>query len=353
MRIAVAALALALAGCAGIEGDIKRAEMREFFLNFVRGKDRGSGYYAHQIAKSTTKPRGGAYQYVAPAHLSHFYVERSVRGLGGTRIRTSDDLVRVTDWLLYTLAYDPTVSVRSRACENLGRVLLRLPPGDGPPVADDLQADQRINVAAQDLLGYALARNEGQRVETAKVVERMEALAAEAPPTRQAAMQQVRAFAVDPVYGVRTGPVREAADRLVPGLTRDAILVALRETACGDPLRPQFGADSSPLVRASAARVLARSGSPVALEAALWRLRGAVDPAEHDPDVRGRLIEYFAAVGGPRAFDACVQRLDDHDPAVRYHAQRALQRMTGARVRPTSQSWVEWRTRHPEWGAEG
>ena len=284
-----------------------------------------------------------------PAHLSHFYVERSVRGLGGTRVEGSDDLVRVTDWLLYALAYDPTVSVRSRACENLGRVLLRLPLGAEPPQPGDAQADQRINVAAQDLLGYAMESNEGREVEPERIVERMRALASEAPPTRQAAMQQVRAFAVEPVFDTGPGAVRDAMDELLPGVARDAILVALRETACGDAVRPQFGPDDSPVVRAAAARVLARSASPVALADAIARLAGPVDPAERDPDVRVRLVEYLGAVGGPAAFEACRGRLDDHEPGVRFHAQRALQRMTGARVRPTPEAWDAWRARHPEW----
>lgn len=81
-----------ITGCAGIEGDIKRAQMREVFLDLTRGKDRGVGYYTETISGAKTEIVGGRYQHQPPAHISHFLIARSVRGLGGTNINSSDDL---------------------------------------------------------------------------------------------------------------------------------------------------------------------------------------------------------------------------------------------------------------------
>jgi HEAT repeat protein len=278
-------------------------------------------------------------------------IDRSVRGLGGTKIRNSDDLALVADWLLFALAFDPTLSVRSAAAQELGRVLLRLPMTDLPPAPTDALADQRIHTAAQDLHRYGLDVQAGKKVTHAQVVERMEALARESPPTRQAAQQAVRAFAIFPVRGATSKKIRVASERLVPGLVRAAILVSLREVACGDPLRPHREPDPQAVVRAAAAEVLATTQSPVALRAAAERLKDAIDPAERDADVRRRLVSYLGRIPHSKlAFRVCLLRLEDVDSGVRYHAQAALQRMTGARVGTDPADWRAWRDDHPEWG---
>lgn len=343
-------LLLLLAGCAGIEGDIKRAEMKEVLLDLTRGKDRGVGYYTETISAAKTEIIGGRYQYQPPAHISHFLIARSVRGLGGTRIRTSDDLALVADWLLFALAFDPTLSVRSAAAEELGRVLLRLPMTELPPAPSDPRTDERIHTAAQDLHRYGKDVRAGKKVTPAQVVERMEALARESPPTRQAAQQAVRAFAIFPVRGATSKRIRSASERLVPGLVRAAILVSLREVACGDPLRPHNEPDPAAVVRAAAAKVLATAQSPVALDAAAVRLEDAIDPAERDADVRRQLVRYLGRIpSSPQAFQLCLLRLEDVDSGVRYRAQEALQRMTGARVGAQPDAWRAWRDDHPEW----
>ncbi len=345
-------LLLLLAGCAGIEGDIKRAEMKEVFLDLTRGKDRGVGYYTETINAAKTEIVGGRYQYQPPAHISHFLIARSVRGLGGTRIRNSDELALVADWLLFALSFDPTLSVRSAAAEELGRVLLRLPMTDLPPAPSDALADTRIHEAAQDLYKYGQAVRAGKKVTHDQVVERMEALAKESPPTRQAAQQAVRAFAIFPVRGATSRKIRAASERLVPGLVRAAILVSLSEVACGDPLRPHREADPAAVVREAAAKVLATTQSPVALAAAAVCLRDAIDPAERDADVRRQLVRYLGRIpSSPLAFQLCLVRLEDVDSGVRYRAQEALQRMTGVRAGADPDAWRAWRNDHPEWRA--
>ncbi|MHC4548094.1 MAG: HEAT repeat domain-containing protein [Planctomycetota bacterium] len=343
------ALLLFLAGCAGVEGDVRRAEMKEFFLDLVRGKDRGVGYYASTIKQSTTEVVGGRYQYTPPAHISHYLVDRSLRGLGGTKIRSSDDLAVATDWLLHALAFDPTASIRSTVCEQLGRILLRLPLTGEPPTPTDPRADRQINTIAQDLFRYGQDARKGKKVTNAEVVERMVALAKQTPPTQQSAQQMARAFAAYPVVGSTSAKIRAQSEKLVPGVVRAAILVSLREVACGDPRQPHREPDPAPIVRAAAAEVLARVQSTIALEAAAQRLQDPIDPAERDADVRRTLITYLGEVGGPRAFATCVVRLDDVEPGVRYRAQQALQHMTGARVGPDAAAWRAWRDKHAEW----
>jgi HEAT repeat protein len=308
------------------------------------------GYYTETINAAKTEIVGGRYQYQPPAHISHFLIAKSVRGLGGTRINSSDDLALVADWLLFSLAFDPTLSVRSAAAEELGRVLLRLPMTDLPPAPSDALADQRIHTAAQDLHRYGQDVQAGKQVTHDQVVERMEALAKESPPTRQAAQQAVRAFAIFPVRGATSKKIRTASERLVPGLVRAAILVSLREVACGDPLRPHREPDPAAVVRAAAAEVLASTQSPVALRAAAVRLNDAIDPVERDADVRRQLVRYLGRVPhAPLAFRVCLLRLEDVDSGVRYRAQEALQQMTGARVGADPAAWRAWRDDHPEW----
>jgi hypothetical protein len=335
LRLALLGL---LAGCAGIESDIERAEINEFFKNFVKGKDRGVYSYSKTIEKSVTKVQGGRYQYVAPAHLSNFYVDFSVRGLGGTEIPNSDYLAAVADKLLFVLCYDPTSALRSTAAAQLGRLLLPLPPGPAPLPVDG-NADVRINQIADDLMKLAADSKAGKRVPVSAVVERMRALQAERPKGLLSACQMVRILATSPVVGAVSGPVREASEEIGPAIIRDSILVALRDVSVGlkdaDP-------DEAPLVRQSAIEVLARVQSPVAQEGAIERLRGEIDPLERDPDVRCALVKYLGSVGGPGAFDACVERLLDLDVGVRFYAQTSLQRLTGARADPTPEAWRAW-----------
>jgi hypothetical protein len=255
----LAILALA-AGCAGIESDIERAEMSEFFQNFIKGKDRGVATYAATIKKSVTPVKDGRYRYEAPAHISNFYVNWSVRGLGGTQLPNSDFLAAAADSLLHVLAADPTGALRSTAAEQLGRLLLPLPPG---PVAMpvDGNADQRINQIADDLNKLAADVKQGQKVPVSAVVERMHALAAERPRMLLSALQMVRMLTAAPISGAISGPVRQTAEEIGPPIVRDAILVALRDVAVGVA---EFEPDESPLVRKSAIEVLTRVGSPVA-----------------------------------------------------------------------------------------
>ena len=334
MRL-VPALLLLVAGCTGVEADIKRAEMGQFFENFIRGKDRGVNAYSRKIDQSITKVQGGRYQYVEPAYLSSFYVDWAVRGLGGTKLPNSDYLAAVADKLLFVMSYDPTSNVRSTACDQLGRLLLPLPPGPLPPSVDS-KADARINQVADDLLKQATDAKEGKRVPIAAVLERMHALEAERPTSLLSARQMVRVLAAPPIVSSPPGAVRDLAEEIGPSIVRDSILVALRDVSVG---LKETEPDESPLVRHGAIRVLTRVASPVAREGAIARLSGQLDPLERDPDVRCALVAYLGSVGGPGAFAACVERLDDVDLGVRLYAQASLQQLTGARAEPTAEAW--------------
>jgi HEAT repeat protein len=138
--------------------------------------------------------------------------------------------------------------------------------------------------------------------------------------------------------------VREPAEEIGPAIVRDSILVALRDVSVGVK---DFEPDESPLVRHSAAEVLTRVGSPVAQEGAIARLSGGIDPLERDPDVRCALVAYLGAVGGPGAFEACVERLADIDLSVRLYAQTSLQQLTHERVDPTPGAWRAWAEKAP------
>ncbi len=332
-----------LGGCAGIEADIERAEISEFFTNFVKGKDRGVNAYAQTITKSVTAVQGGRYQYVAPAHMSNFYVDWSVRGLGGTKLPNSDYLAAAADKLLFVMTYDPTGALRSTASEQLGRLLLPLPPGPVPMPLEG-NTDTRINQIADDLMQMAADVREGKKVPVSAVVERMHALAAERPKGLLSACQMVRILAMPPIAGAVSGPVREAAEEIDPPIIRDSILVALRDVSVG---LPDSEPDESALVRKCAAEVLTRVASPVAQAGAIARLKGEIDPPERDPDVRCALVAYLGVVGGPGAFEACVERLLDLDLGVRLYAQASLQQITGARAEPTPAAWRAYAEKTP------
>jgi hypothetical protein len=351
MRVRVPLLlALALgAACAGVEGDLKRAAMKEFFVDFVKGKDRGAGEYARVIEKSITPLQGGRYQYIVPAHISHYMILRSVQGLGGTRTEDADYMAFVVDRLFYVLAHDPMGNIRSEACEQLGRVLLRLPQEPDKIIGGDISGDGEINQIALDLKNYGDAISAGKKVTAAQVLERMDRMGEHRPSTFASARQMMRAFAAKPVVASTSASIRERAAALVPGITRDCILVALREAAFGDPAREDIDPDPSPMVRAAAVRVLGRVGTRDALDLAIARTADSIDPAERDVDVLREIVVYLGAVGGKRAFEACILRLEDKYDGIRYQAQIALQRMTGARVEPTVAAWRAWQRRHPDW----
>jgi hypothetical protein len=283
--------------------------------------------------------------------VSQFLVQKSVSGLGGTKWHTTDYLAFAVDRLFYVLKHDPTATVRATAVQSLGRILVRLPLGVPPPPAGP-RAEQEINTIAQDLAKYAADAKAGKPVTNAQVVDRLRKLEAQRPPTWRSAMQTVRALASSPVVGVAPGPVRDAAEEIGPPLVRDCIVAALREVALGDPVRTELEADESALVRGDAFDVLARVRSPAAIPAARKRLEDPLDPGERDADARAKLCAYLGEVGGADAFEMCIVRLDDVDGDVRYHAYRALMRMTGARVRPSSEAWRSWQEKRPEWQPE-
>jgi len=350
-RIASWALAAGLlGGCTGIEGDIKRAEMREFFMNIYKGRDRGAGEYLRTIRSHSTKPRARRYQHVPPAHISQFLIERAVRGLGRTEFRGPEDMAVATDQLVYVLAYDPAAATRSLAARELGRLYLRLPEAPLPPEPENARADTRINVAAQDLADYARRIANGDPVTNRQIVDRLEALRKERPPTLLSAQQMVRALASRPVSPAPPGPLRQWTEKVAPGMLRISILVVLREAAFGDPIRPEFQPDPSPLSRASAIDALARTGWDGAVEAAAARMSAPYDPAETDTDVLVAALRYLGVAGGPVAFQTCVVRVEDPAHAeVRHQAQQALLTMTGARVEASALAWQTWQAAHPEW----
>jgi hypothetical protein len=290
------------------------------------------------IETHATKVHAGHYQYVEPAHISNFYIDLAVRGLGGTKVQTAVFEAAVVDRLLFVLVYDPTAALRSTACDQLGRVLLRLPP-PAPAPAVEGNPDVRINQIADDLQQQAVAAKEGKKVPVADVVERMNALAKESPRTTGAARQVVRVLCADPIANEPSGPVHDTSEQVTPPMLRDAIIAVMRNFAVGfaDELP-----DDSPIVRGTAIDVLTRVSSEVARDGAIERLGNGIDPPESDPDVRCALLTYLGTVGGPGAFPCCVGRLDDLDINVRYAAQAALQEITGARVAPTAAAWLAW-----------
>ncbi len=345
MRPAMLAILVAasIAGCAGVEGDIRRAEMREGLRDLVQGKDRGVAGYRQTIVRATTQSRAMArYQYAPPAHISHWLVQRSVRGLGGTRLGDAQQMALAVDALLDVIARDPTAAMRALACYQLGRILLRLPAPSAPGAVATPQSEAKIHEVALDLLRLREAAAGGEPVKVGEVIERLQALAAERPLGLRSAREAVRALASRPISGTPSQAIRAEAEKVVPPLIRDSVIAALAEVACGRPGGPDQ-ADESELVRANAAEVLTRIAAPEAREAAAQRLLDPIDPAERNADVRRQLAQYLGEVGGETAFLACVARLDDSDSGVRYHAHAALIRMTGARVAPTAAAWSAYR----------
>jgi hypothetical protein len=281
---------LLLVGCAGVDADIRRAEWSEGFSDLIRGKDRGLWNFATTIDKATTKVQpDGRYQYVAPAHVSQYLVQRSVRGLGGTRLRNATYVAGVADRLLHVLNHDPTPTVRATACLQLGRLLLRLPVSLDTVPPHDPASNDRINEIAYDLASFNEQLEQGKKLAEAAVVERLRALSRERPTRFLNAIQMVRILTVRPVSGSKPGPLTKLLAEVAPKIVRDCILIALREVACGDPFE-EVEPDSGAQVRSDALDVLARVGSPIAVAAAAPRLQDADDPKERHPDVRRALL---------------------------------------------------------------
>lgn len=344
-------LLLLLAACSGVEAEIARTRMREDFKDFLYGGDRGIGEYARTIEQSTTRPvRAEPYQYVGVPYLANYMVMRSVRGLGGTRIRNASDLVSVADRLLHVAAHDPVAVTRAEACLQLARHVVRLPLPPQAEEAPDPKSVPRILEIANDLLQIENRVRKGEKVAAGEVVERLQALAAQRPADMPIARTMVRALAARPVAG-EPGAVAAEVERIGPRIVRDAALVSFRDMACGDPWVPGALPDPDPKARLAAAAALLRIRSPVAREAAVRRIENPIDPLESDPDVRRALLRYLAVVGDAGAFEACRVRLDDVDPGVRLHAQEALLAMTGADLPPSAEAWAHWREGQPSWKA--
>ena len=359
LPLLLASLPLA-AGCSTVDSAITRASWKESFRDLFKGKDRGVFSYATDLAKHTTQvDASGRYQYVAPAYVSNYLVQRTVEKLGATDYEGPDELALVVDRLFHVLARDPTAAVRASAAGQLGALVLRLSPEDAgvvpSPAPPGTHGDARINQIVADLNAINARIAAGERIKETEVVERLLAMSRERPATFLSAQQMVRALAREPIAGAAPGGVTRAAEDVVPGLVRDCIMIALREVVCGARARGHI-ADPEPLVRTAAARALVQTRSPFAVEAMAQRLKDPVDPEERDPVVRRYMVEYLGWAGGPLAFDTCVQRLSDLDSGVRFYSILALRRMTGTEVEPTAEAWGRLRAERPEWrlaGAEG
>lgn len=348
MRFAGLLLA-ALAGCAAVEADIAQEELKLKFKDLLQGGPRDMRLAKSRIEKATTRPSTSErYQYLGTQHVSHYVVQRSLRKIGNARLKDGEDLATAVDEVLHVLSHDPTAHVRSVAAEQLGVLHGRrpLPPED--PSDPDPRSGPRIHQIAVDLRDFGIRRAKGESVPDAAIVERIDALAAERPNDLLMAREMVRAIASRPAAGA-AGAVKAALESRAPGIVRDAILVALRDAACGDPYASKQVPDPSPIVRLAAARALAGLRSPVARFAALRRLREILDPGEPDPDVRRALLAYLGRVGGPDAFEAARTRLMDVDGGVRLNARFALEAMTGERLGDDPASWEAFRSAHPEW----
>jgi hypothetical protein len=339
-----------LAGCRSKpEGDVTRASMMDDLKDLVYGKDRGLWSYRSTISANVTS-LSGPYQYPPPkAWVSQYRVERAAYGLGGTKTENAEQLAQVVDTLFHLMRNDPTATIRATACRQLGRVLLRLAVDTEATLPPDAGAEEQINSIAQDLFAIKQKLDKGEKVKVRDAVALLEQLAAMHPPRMSSAVQVVRACAIPPIAGTARGPLFDLREKEVPNMVRDSILVSLRERACGD-LRTMAEPDPEAMVRADAIDVLARIATPAAIDNAVARLDDPIDPPERDFHVRGRLLHYLGMLGGRKAFASCVMRLGDVYQDVRYHAQVALTRMTGARgVEPTAEAWNAWLEQNPSW----
>ena len=355
-RLLPALLVAGLLSCSTVDNAIWRAELGENIKNIWAGKDRGVNAYAATIDQFTSRGfENGRYAYVAPAYTSNFRVNWSVLGLGRTKTETAEELALVVDRLFYALARDPTGSVRASACTQLGKILARQrPEGERflvPPPEPEPHSDSKINQVAKDLFDMQTSIEEGNRILQSDVVDRISAMSEQRPTTFRSARQMTRVLCARPIAGVAPGAVRDAANVAIPILVRDCIQISLREIACG---RPESGLapDPDPHVRRHAAKALAAAGSVCAVREIANRLNDAIDPFERDPEVRRDFVNYLGEIGGETAFEACVRLVIDLDSGVRFHAQRALRRMTGIDDIPaTVEGWTGWRQSHPGWSA--
>jgi len=346
MRVLLCLLPL-ICACAGPERDIYFASVGDDFKDLIYGRDRGLAAYRAEIGKNISS-FSGPYKYMAPAWVSQYRVIRSAYGLGGTRIAGAEDLSRVVDTLFHLLRNDPTGATRGTVCLQLGRIVMRLPVDTNDPIKAAPRAEEKINSIASDLWKIKDKLEKGQKVKSSVALELLEQLEELRVPRLDSGVQVVRACSLPPIVTATTGKVHDKREEIVPGLVRDAILVALRETACGHGSRVE--PDPEPFVRMDALDVLIRLASPVARDAAAARLAGDLDAPETDPPVRVKLVEYLGVVGGRAAFVACLDRLrDPEDQSVRFMAHAALIKMTGVRIGIERAEWAAWLMNHPEW----
>jgi hypothetical protein len=350
MRASVLIALLLTGSCAKVEFDIRRAKFRADMGDLVQGRDRGYFGYRKIIQDNTIKgPRSRHYQYVEPAHVANYEVKRAVRGLGGTEWPNTDYMAGSVDRLLYVLRHDPTARLRVVACSQLGRVAERLPAKAVDPYPLTALADENIRQIASDLYGLQQKMDEGEKVKQSLVVDSLSQLSEKYPTRFLLSLMLMRALSSKPVVLVPPGPVRDKLTEVVPGLCRRCISISLAEVGCGSRIHAKVRADESETVRLRAVEVLTMLRDPVARDLAADRLWDEVYPDESDVHVRRALLNYLGVVGGPRAFEAAVRRLDNDDISLRLNAQEALIAMTGARLEPKPAAWRQWRVEHPEW----
>jgi hypothetical protein len=314
------------------------------------GTDRGPAYYGGVIDKWTLlTPGQRRYEFTKQDFiLANFEIHNALRGLGGTKVKTSRDFAYVTDKILWVLAHDPLPADRAVACEELGRLVLRLPDPEKPFEPGTAASAVRINLITRDLREIQMRVVKGENVKVSELVKTINAMADETPTHTRSARQQIRAMTAAPVANAGT-KVELATAKVLPELLRRAMLVSLHSAATGDTDDPDGEPDPAEMVRTAAADVLARIGCPIARDDAVSRLSGALDPKEREPDTRRNLLRYLGAIGGAKAFEVCLDALEnDLDSGVRYHAQLALVRMTGQAQR-SFDAWARWLSENPDW----
>ncbi|MHC4953937.1 MAG: HEAT repeat domain-containing protein [Planctomycetota bacterium] len=342
-------LGLALS-CTKVDTDVSRAKFKEDMADIVKGRDRGYFGYREMIEKATVKgPRSPRYQYVEPAWVSNYMVTRAVRGLGGTKWPNADYTAGSVDRLLYVLHYDPTAMVRAAACAQLGRIARRLGVEAVDPYPVVQLADESIRQIADDLYDLKQRLEKGEKIKSSLVIQRLEELEKLFPTRFLLALAEMRALSSRPVVLAPPGPLRETSERVIPRIARRSISIALSQVSCGSIYHAKIRPDDEREVRERALEVLTALRDPVARDAAASRLWDPDYPDEREASVRMRLLAYLGVVGGAPAFEACVRRLDNDSPSVRFHAQAALLMMTATQVKADPAAWRAWRKTHPEW----
>ncbi len=330
-----------------------RLDMGASIGRTVLGTDRGPSHYGGIIDKWTRlRPGQRRYEFTSQDFiLANFEIHQALRGLGGTKVKTSRDFAYVTDKILWVLAHDPLPADRAVACEELGRLALRLPNPEKPFEPGAAASGVRINLLTRDLRQIRLRVDKDEKVKVSELIGRIAAMADETPIDIRSARQQIRSMTTKPVATGNT-KVELAVAKVLPEMLRRAILISLRSAATADTEDPESEPDPAEMVRTAAADVLARIGCPIALRDAVNRLSGSLDPKEREPDTRRNLVRYLGALGGPEAFDVCLEVLgNDLDSGVRYHAKLALVRMTGENQIDLA-GWEAWRAANPDWQLE-